>query len=303
MKPTLLVLAAGMGSRYGGLKQVDPVGPSDEKILDYSVYDALRSGFEKIVFVIRKEIEKDFRELVSSKYETRVATDYVFQELDKLPAGFTVPAGRTKPWGTAHAILMGKEKIGSAFAVINADDFYGRNAFEVLGAHLGKPGQPTDHSMVGYALKNTLSEHGQVSRGICAVSKDGFLESVVERTKIQRVGSKVEAISDKPGETLSLSGEEIVSLNLWGFTPRIFKDLEEGLSLFLKNPSLNEKSEYQIPTVVNALLQEKKARVRVLTSRDRWFGVTYREDKPGVVAEIAKLVGSKEYPSPLWNAP
>lgn len=301
MKPSLLVLAAGMGSRYGGLKQVDPVGPSEEKILDYSVYDAVRSGFGKIVFVIRKEIEKDFKDLVSSKYERRIPTDYVFQELDKLPPGFSVLPGRTKPWGTAHAILVGREKIDGPFAVINADDFYGRNAFEVLGAHLAKAGNPADHSMVGYSLKNTLSEHGEVSRGICAVSKEGFLESVVERTKIGKIGSKIEAISDKPGEKISLSGEEIVSLNLWGFTPQIFKDLEAGLSLFLKNPSLNEKSEFQIPTVVNELLHSGKARVRVLTSRDRWFGVTYREDKPGVVSEIAKLVSSREYPTPLWS--
>ncbi len=294
MKPTLLVLAAGLGSRYGGLKQVEPVGPSGEIILEYSVYDALQAGFSRVVFVIRKDIEKDFRDCIGSRLEGKVDIDYVFQELTSVPESFKVPAGRRKPWGTGHAILVAKEAIKTPFAAINADDFYGRAAFQLVAEELASR-QQNRYAMVGFTLRNTLSEYGSVSRGLCQLNEDGFLESVVEHPTIFQRGEG--ALS----EGQNLTGDETVSMNLWGFQPSLFGHLETQFEQFLEERGQQEKSEFYIPSVVDRLIQEDQAEVRVRTSPDRWFGVTYPEDKPVVVEGIQTQVGQGLYPESLWN--
>ena len=294
--PTLLVLAAGMGSRYGGLKQIDPVGPSGETIMDYSIFDALRAGFGKVVFIIRKDIEEPFKQTIGARFEKHVAVDYVFQELDKLPTGFTPPAGRTKPWGTGHAILMAANAIREPFAAINADDFYGAHSFRVLAEHL-RSGSP-DFAMVGFVLRNTLSEFGSVARGVCKTSDDGYLETVTEMTKIERDGTAAKAMAPD-GKALRLGGDETVSMNLWGFTPALFNDLRELFVQFLAQQGAEEKSEFYIPAAVNELIRAGRARVKVLRSPDSWFGVTYREDHPLVVESIRKLVARGDYPEKL----
>jgi UTP-glucose-1-phosphate uridylyltransferase len=300
MKPTLLVLAAGIGSRYGGLKQIDPVGPSGEIIIDYSIFDAIRAGFGKVVFVIRKDIEKTFRECIGSRFEAKIKTEYVFQELDKLPSGFKVPEGRQKPWGTGHAILMAKDSVKEPFAVINADDFYGRCGYELLAKELSKPetGDIDGYYMVGFKLANTLSEFGFVARGVCKTDSRGYLVEVVERTKIEKTegGAK---FTDETGTVMKLTGNEIVSMNMWGFTPSLFEHLEKEFSDFLDKNMGNLKAEFFIPTVVGNLVNIKKAQVKVLESKDQWFGVTYREDKPVVVENIRKLISSGAYPEKL----
>jgi hypothetical protein len=296
-KPTLLILAAGMGSRYGGLKQIDPVGPHGETIMDYSVYDALRAGFGKIVFVIRKDIEAAFRESIGARFEKRLPVSYVFQELEMLPPGFSVPATRKKPWGTGHAILMAEPAIQEPFAVINADDFYGANSYQVLGEHL-RSGTP-DYAMVGFILRNTLSEHGSVARGICNVGPGGFLQTVTEITKIEKAGTGAQ-YEDASGAKHSLTGEEIVSMNIWGFTPALFAQLRREFSTFLTKQGQEEKSEFFIPTVANTLVQTGQARLKVLTTRDSWFGVTYREDRPTVVEGIRNRISRGDYPEKLW---
>jgi UTP-glucose-1-phosphate uridylyltransferase len=293
MQPTLLVMAAGMGSRYGGLKQIDAVGPTGEAIIDYSIYDALRAGFGRLVFVIRRDIEAPFREAIGGKFEKRIAVDYVFQELDKLPAGFSVPPGRTKPWGTTQAILMAEEIVKEPFAAINADDFYGRGSFQVMADFLG--GDGTEYAMVGYTLRNTLSEHGSVSRGVCECDHDGFLQAIVELTKIEKRDGGAQA------EDRALTGEELVSMNFWGFTPALFPQLRHSFDVFLKHSGQELKSESYIPTAVNELVASGAARVKVLKTPASWFGITYKEDKPQVVASILKLVAAGEYPAKLWT--
>lgn len=292
-KPTLVLLAAGMGSRYGGLKQVDPVGPSGETLLDYSIFDALRAGYGRVVFIIRHDIEAQFREVVGRRFEGRVAVDYAFQELNDLPAGFKVPEGRTKPWGTTHAILAAESVVREPFTVINADDYYGRSSFQSMAAHLTS-GSP-DLAMVGFQLKNTLSEHGTVARGICTVGADGYLTSVEELTKIEKTPTGA-----RDGDRV-FTGEELVSMNFWGFHQHIFPELRASFTAFLERAGNELKSECYIPATVNELMRAGKAKVKVLSSRDPWFGVTYREDKPRVVESIARLIQRGDYPAKLWS--
>lgn len=298
MKPTLVVLAAGMGSRYGGLKQVDPVGPSGEAILDYSVFDAVRGGFGKVVFIIRHDFEAEFKEKVGRKYEGLVPVEYCYQDINDLPAPYKVPEGRTKPWGTAHATRAARKVVHEPFAVINADDFYGRDAFAKLGAFLAEA-KPMHFAMVGYKLALTLSENGSVARGICDVAADGSLKSVTEMTKIVRTADGAENRED-PEHPVKLTAKELVSMNLWGFTPELFDALEARFPAWLAANGTKEKSEWYIPFVVDELIHEGKADCKVLPTESSWFGVTYREDKPFVMAEIKKLVDSGEYPSKLF---
>ena len=292
MQPTLLVMAAGMGSRYGGLKQIDPVGPYGETIIDYSVYDAVRAGFARLVFIIRRDIEAPFREAIGSRFETRIAVDYVFQELANLPQGFTVPEGRAKPWGTTHAILQAEEALNEPFAVINADDFYGRESFQVMGGFLRAGGG--DYSMVGYTLRNTLSEHGSVSRGVCECDTQDYLRAITELTKVEKHGRGAQA-----GDS-ALTGDELVSMNFWGFTPLVFAQLRERFFEFMHRLGQELKSECYIPTTVNELVAAGVARVKVLRTPSSWFGVTYQEDKPRVTAGIRGLIASCDYPQKLW---
>jgi hypothetical protein len=286
-----------MGSRYGGLKQIDPVGPAGETIIDYSIYDALRAGFGKLVFVIRRDIEAPFREIVGARFEKRVPVEYVFQELGKLPPGFSVPPGRVKPWGTAHAILMAEAAVKEPFAAINADDFYGADSFRALAQHLNSG--TADQAMVGFVLRNTLSEFGSVARGVCETSPEGLLTGVTECTGIVR--SRTGATAPGPdGTTLQFTGDESVSMNMWGFTPALFAQLKTEFGEFLKTRGGEEKSECYIPSVVNDLLRTGQARARVLRTNAPWFGVTYREDRPFVVAGIGKLIARGDYPGKLW---
>ena len=284
MPLTLLVLAAGIGSRYGGLKQIDPVGPHGETIIDYSIFDARRAGFDKFVFVIRRDIEKLFRETIGYRFERRIAVEYVFQDL---------PPQRQKPWGTGQAILIARETIHEPFAAINADDFYGRDSFRLLGDHL-RAGSP-DFAMVGFTLRGTLSAFGSVARGVCACDPHSYLRSIAELTKIERDGTGARA------EGRTLSGDEIVSMNMWGFTPGIFAQLERLFADFLKEHGKQEKAEFFIPTAVNELIRHNGARVKVLPTSDSWFGVTYREDCPHVMDSIRQLIARGNYPEELWS--
>jgi NDP-sugar pyrophosphorylase family protein len=296
-----VVLAAGMGSRYGGLKQVDPVGPSGELVIDYSVYDALAAGFGKLVFVIRRDIEEDFREAIGSRFEDRCEVRYAFQELDRIPAGLEVPADRAKPWGTGHAMLVAGDAVREPCAVINADDFYGRSGFQSLATHLrSTPGQSADFALVGFVLRNTLSEFGTVSRGLCQVSADGLLEKVSERTRIAPEGTGAIDLSDD-GSPRRLTGDELVSMNMWGFTPPIFPALREAFARFMAERGGELKSEFYLPAAVDAMVHAGEATVRVLPSTDQWFGITYREDKPHVTASVRNLVAEGVYRSPLWQ--
>ncbi len=301
MKPTLFVLAAGMGSRYGSLKQLDGLGPNGETIMDYSVFDAIRGGFGKIVFVIRKDFEKDFREKILSKYENHIPVEVVFQSLDKLPAGFTCPEGRVKPWGTNHAVLMGKDAIKEPFAVINADDFYGRDSFAVLGKFLSElpAGSENRYCMVGFRVGNTLSESGTVARGICSTDDKGCLSTVVERTEIMRVDGSV-CYKDEEGKWVSIADNTPVSMNMWGFTPDYFRYSEEYFIDFLKANQDKPKAEYFIPLVVNKLITGNIATVEVLDTESVWFGVTYAADRQGVVDKINSLIAKGEYPAKLF---
>jgi NDP-sugar pyrophosphorylase family protein len=295
--PTLLVLAAGMGSRYGGLKQIDPVGPAGETIIDYSIFDALRAGFGKLVFVIRKDIEQQFREIVGARFEKRVAVDYVFQALEDIPPRFTVPAGRTKPWGTTQAILLAADAIHEPFAAINADDFYGADGYRSLAGHLTSGS--ADYAMVGFVLRNTLSDFGSVARGVCQVSDDGYLQHIAELTKVERDGNGARN-TDAAGLVTKLTGDEPVSMNMWGFTPQVFDQLRERFEKFLEGNATELKSECYIPNTVGELVRDGQARVKVLHSRDSWFGVTYREDRPRVVESIRGLIAEGLYPEKLW---
>ncbi|MEI6212299.1 MAG: sugar phosphate nucleotidyltransferase [bacterium] len=303
MNPTLLILAAGMGSRYGGLKQVAPVGPSGETLMDYAVYDALQAGFDRVVFVIRREFAADFRQTVGRKYEGRVAVAYAFQAMDDLPSGFSVPVDRSKPWGTAHAIRAAREAVHTPFAVINADDFYGRDAFVRLGTFLRNArtsGSAGHHfAMVGYRLDQTLSEHGTVARGICCVAPDGLLQDVREMTRILPVPGGAENREDETSP-VRLTGRESVSMNFWGFTRELMDELEALFPSWLQANAANPKAEWYIPAVVNELVQQRRADVRVLPTESQWFGVTYREDQPRSAAAVRQLVDAGIYPGNLW---
>lgn len=301
MKPTLFVLAAGMGSRYGGLKQLDGLGPNGETIMDYSIFDAIRGGFGKIVFVIRKDFEEDFRKKIISKYENHIPVEVVFQSIDKLPEGFTCPAERVKPWGTNHAVLMGKEVIREPFAVINADDFYGRDSFAVIGKFLSKlpEGAKNTYCMVGFRVGNTLSESGTVARGICSTDENRHLTTVVERTEIMRINGVV-SYKDENGEWVGIEDNTPVSMNMWGFTPDYFNYSEEYFIDFLKENIDKPKAEYYIPLMVNKLINDGTATVEVLDTTSRWFGVTYAADRQGVVDKLQALADSGEYPSKLF---
>ncbi len=299
MKPTLLILAAGMGSRYGGLKQVEPIGPSGEAIIDYSIYDAIKAGFGKIVFVIRESFADLFREQFEAKLKGKIKMEFVYQELDKLPAGFTLPREREKPWGTGHAILVAKEVINEPFCALNADDFYGLNAYKAMAGFLTESVDPFEYSMVGYRLRNTLSEFGSVSRGICHVDSNSFLKKIVETVKITQKDGAI--ISIEPDETTTpLTGDENVSMNMWGFKPSIFNALEKKFSSFLTSHILEPKSEIFIPSVVYDMICDQEATVRVLSADAPWFGVTYKEDKPAVIKKIRQLIDAGEYPEKLF---
>lgn len=296
MQLTLVVLAAGMGSRYGGLKQVDPMGPAGETVLDYSVYDAIRAGFDRVLFIIRRDFEAEFRAAVGSRFEGRVQVDYVFQALDALPEGHALPAGRVKPWGTGHAVWCAREALTGPFAVVNADDFYGAGSFARLAKFLRAAASakrtPPEYAMVGFRLANTLSEHGAVSRGVCAVGADGILTGIEEHTGI---------LAAEVGETAGCKykPDTIVSMNCWGFTADFLPQLDARWRAFLAANGTSEKTEFYLPFAVNDLLSAGEARVHVLPTDDQWFGVTYREDKPRVQAAIGVLVASGAYPSPL----
>ncbi|MGA0369338.1 MAG: nucleotidyltransferase family protein, partial [Kiritimatiellia bacterium] len=296
---TLLVLAAGMGSRYGGLKQLDPVGPNGEVILDYSVFDAARAGFGKVVFIIRRDIEEAFKAQIGSKYAHGIEVDYVFQELADLPEGFSVPPQRSKPWGTVHAMLAAREAVREPFGVINADDFYGPGAFQLLAEALTRrENTEGKYVLVAYPLQNTLSLHGTVSRGLCKVF-DGKLLGVEECHEIRPVDGKIEMI--RKGRTETVEGHQVVSMNTWGFTPEIFERARTGFSEFLKSLPDPEKSEYYIPTLVQQLMDRAEGEVEVLHSQDHWLGVTYPEDKPAVQQGLKKLADENVYPRPLWG--
>ncbi|MBQ6978804.1 MAG: nucleotidyltransferase [Paludibacteraceae bacterium] len=299
MKPTLFILAAGMGSRYGGLKQMDGLGPNGEAILDYSVYDALRAGFGKIVFVIRKDFEEDFRRVVLKKYEGKVQCELCFQSVDKVPEGCTYNPERTKPWGTNHAVLMGRDLIKEPFAVINADDFYGKESYQVLADFLRSvEGKKGEYCMVGYRVANTLSENGSVSRGVCTTDAEGHLTDVVERTQIEEKNGTI--VFTENGVDTPLDPHTPVSMNMWGFTPEYFEYSEAAFCAFLAQKGQELKSEFYIPTLVNQLIGEGKATCKVLDTPSKWFGVTYSEDRPQVVMKINQLIKEGVYPEKLF---
>ena len=301
MKPTLFILAAGMGSRYGGLKQIDGLGPNGETIMDYSVYDALQAGFGKVVFVIREDFAADFKRVVLSKYEGKVPCEICFQSIDKVPAGCTYNPERSKPWGTNHAVLMGKDVIKEPFAVINADDYYGRESFKILADFLMSVADKQNaYCMVGYRVCNTLSENGSVSRGVCETDAEGHLTGVVERTNIVRKEDGKIYFKDEKDQDVLLAENAPVSMNMWGFTPEYFGYAEAAFKTFLAEHGQEMKSEFYIPTLVNDLIVAGKATCKVLDTPSKWFGVTYSEDRPQVVAKFASLAKDGTYPSPLF---
>jgi len=303
MKPTLLLLAAGMGSRYGGLKQLDGLGPNGETIMDYSIYDAIKAGFGKIVFVIRKDFESDFREKILSKYEGHVPVELCFQSLDALPEGYKCPEGRVKPWGTNHAVLMAKDVIKEPFCVINCDDFYNRDAYMVIGKFLSElpEGSTNRYAMVGFRVGNTLSDNGTVARGICSKDSEENLTTVVERTEIMRVDGPV-CYKDEEGKWVAVEDNTPVSMNMWGFTPDYFEHSEEYFKGFLADPKnmANPKAEFFIPLMVNKLINDKTATVKVLDTTSKWFGVTYAADRQSVVDKIQSLIDAGVYPAKLF---
>ena len=303
MKPTLLLLAAGMGSRYGGLKQLDGLGPNGETIMDYSIYDAIKAGFGKIVFVIRKDFEKEFKEKVLSKYEGHIPAELVFQSLDALPEGYAVPEGREKPWGTNHAVMMAKDVIKEPFCVINCDDFYNRDSFMVIGKFLSElpENSKNAYAMVGFRVGNTLSENGTVARGVCSTDENGLLTTVVARTEIMRVEGKV-SYKDEEGQWVAIEDNTPVSMNMWGFSPDYFDYSEKYFKDFLADEKnrTNLKAEFFIPLMVNKLVNDKTATVKVLDTTSKWFGVTYSADREGTVERIQSLVNEGVYPSKLF---
>lgn len=300
MKPTLLILAAGMGSRFGGLKQIAPIGPTGETILEYSIYDAIRAGFGKVVFVVREHFAEEFKTLIENKLSGKIEVEYVFQELNKLPEGYSLPEGREKPWGTGHAILMAKDVINEPFAVINADDFYGFDAYKTMAGFLTSSTDEKEYSMIGYLLKNTLSEFGTVSRGICKSNELGDLIEITETHNIAPEGDKIYC-QDENGNKCELPGETLVSMNFWGFKNNLFTKLEDLFISFLKEKIDVPKSEFYIPFAVFDLIQSGKIHAKVLKADSPWFGVTYKEDQPYVVEKINSLVKAGIYPENLWK--
>ncbi len=301
MKPTLYVMAAGMGSRYGGLKQMDGIGPNNETIIDYSIFDAIRAGFGKVVFVIRHDFADDFKKVVIAKFADKIPVDVVYQELNKLPEGFTVNPERKKPWGTNHAVLMGKDVVKEPFAVINGDDFYGQESFQILCDELvSMNGKKGEYCMVGFPVKNTLSESGTVSRGVCQKDSNGYLTSIVEHTKIEENGGVIVNHNDDGTDTM-VAPETLVSMNMWGFTPDYFKYSEDFFREFLKENEKSLKAEFYIPTMVDHLIKTGEAKVKVLSTSSKWFGVTYAADKPTVLLQINSLISKGKYPKKLWE--
>lgn len=304
-KPTLVIMAAGMGSRFGGLKQIEPVSEQGEIILDFSLYDAVMAGFQKVIFIIKEENEKDFRALIDERAGKHIEVEYAFQRLDDLPAGYSVPEGREKPWGTAHAVLAARKLTDGPIAVINADDYYGPGAFKSIYRFLesARDDDKYDFCMVGYNIENTLTENGYVSRGVCRTSEAGLLEEITERTKIQWQGDKIVYTEDDGASWQELSRGTVVSMNFWGFTPSMMKEMEDRLPAFLDNAMRDNpmKGEYFLPGVVDQLIKEEKAQVKVLRSMDRWYGVTYKEDKDSVVAALRSMKDKGEYPEVLWK--
>lgn len=300
MKPTLLILAAGMGSRYGGLKQLDQIGPSGETLMDYSIYDAKRAGFGKVVFVIRKSFEEDFKKHIFSKYENFIDVDYVFQELDVLPEGKELPKDRVKPWGTGHAVLVAEPKINEPFAVINADDFYGKDSFNAISSFLSAldKNNTRTYSLLAFKLKNTLSEHGSVSRGLCYLDKNDYLKYIEEHTKIYFEGDKI--LSLKDDKTFDLAEDAPVSMNLMGFTPSAFKHFKYYFGKFIDENSNDLKAELYLPEVVSKIIKTGEGKVRVLPSNEKWFGVTYKEDREIVVENLKRMVEEGIYPEKLF---
>lgn len=300
IKPTVVVLAAGMGSRYGGLKQVEQFGPSGETIIDYSIYDAIRAGFKKVVFIIRKNIEAEFKENIIGKFEELIEVDFAFQEIDIVPEGVMVPDERVKPWGTGHAVLMAMEKVNGPFAVINGDDFYGAQSFQLLYDHLnGLNIAELNACIIGYQLQNTLSDHGYVSRGVCSLSSEKYLEKVTERTQIYK-GAEGEVYYVENEEKVPLTGKELVSMNLTGFTPQFFNVLKEGFEDFVKKNIGNLKAEYFLPNAITEIITNHSVNVPVIETPDQTYGVTYKEDKVTVKAAIMKMINDGIYPENLW---
>lgn len=299
-KPTLLILAAGMGSRYGGLKQIDKIGPSGEAIIDYSIYDAIRAGFGKVIMVIRKELENDFREFFGNKLDGKIKLEYVHQELDNLPEGVSLPSGRVKPWGTAHAVLVAAASINEPFMAINADDFYGMEAYKAVAGHFATNHDLSRHCMVGYELRFTLSEFGTVSRGICEYSDDLMLKSIREVTNIESKSGKIGYEDAKHGWTI-LNGSTYVSMNAWGFYPGILKIFENGFAQFIKQAGTDPKAEYYIAKPLEEMMKKQLGTIRILQSDARWFGVTYRDDKISAGENIIKLIHAGLYPDNLWS--
>lgn len=300
MKPTLLVLAAGMGSRYGGNKQLDEVGPSGETIIDYSIYDAIRAGFGRIVFVIRRDLEEQVRERFIERLDGKIEVDYVFQEITNLPEGAVVSPERSKPWGTSHAILVTREKIREPFGVINADDYYGVESFKILRDFLVSDTNETNYCIVGYKLGNTLSDHGHVNRGVCKVDQEGFLVDIAEVKQIEKTGTGAMA-PGTDGNPLIFTGDEIVSMNLWGFKPSCYEFLGKEFRNFIHNFGKDLKSELDIPTSVDKFVKNREITIQILMSNERWFGVTYREDKPHVVENIKKMIRKGIYPARIYQ--
>lgn len=303
-KPVLVVMAAGMGSRYGGLKQIDAVDEQGHIIIDYSIYDAVRAGFDKVIFIIKREIEEDFKRVIARCTDKVKNVEFVYQELNKIPDNFTVPEGRVKPWGTGHAILCCKDKIKGPFAVINADDFYGREAYKVIYDFLSseEDNQEKSYAMVGYQLMKTLTDHGSVARGICDLDENGYLSNITERTKIEKTADGARYYDDETDEWVDISSDRTISMNFWGFQASIMEELEKELDSFLRTEVKNNplKSELLLPSVVQRMIEANKAQVKVLSSKDQWFGVTYKEDKEIVVSKIQKLKEQGIYPTRLW---
>jgi len=299
MKPTLLVLAAGMGTRYGGNKQLDEVGPSGETIIDYSIYDAIRAGFGKIVFVIRRDIEDQVKERFVKKLKGKIEIDYVFQEITNLPEGVKVTPDRQKPWGTSHAILVTEKTIKEPFGVINADDYYGVESFKILYDFLVNDKDPNSYCIVGYKMKNTLSDHGHVNRGVCRVGEDGFLKNIVETRQIEKTLKGAEA-PGVDGAIEKFTGDEVVSMNLWGFKPSCYTFLGEEFRNFINANGMDLKAELDIPTSIDKFVKSREISIKILMSNERWFGVTYREDKPFVVDSIISMINKGIYPVKIY---
>lgn len=302
-KPTLVIMAAGMGSRYGGLKQIEPIGPNGEIIMDYSIFDAVNAGFEKVVFIIKDEIEGIFKEKIGKKIEKQIKTEYAYQRIDNLPIGFSVPKGRVKPWGTGHAVLSCKGIVNEPFAVINADDYYGKESFKLLYDFLITPqnDNKNEYCMAGYIIENTLTENGYVARGVCKDDENGYLVDIVERTHIESINGETKFTDDGENWT-TIPENSIVSMNCWGFTPNMIDELEKRFSKFLENSKDNIlKAEYFLPFVVDELIKEEKMDVKVLKTSDKWYGVTYKQDKEKVVNAIRQMLNQGKYPERLWN--